>query len=81
MPTGHTLQKAGHRLISTPNLDLHECCLHSIAPRLGTLHLRLLRIIPLARSTEDIFSLFAREVFALVHAGRERVGVGASLAG
>jgi hypothetical protein len=74
------LIKSSHRLISTPNLHLEECCFFPIASFLRTLHLRFLCIIPSSGSTKNIFSLLPREVLALVVSLLEYVLVGTSLA-
>ena len=74
------LIKSSHRLISTPNLHLEECCFFPVASFLRTLHLRFLCIIPSSGSTKNIFSLLPREVLALVVSLLEYVLVGTSLA-
>jgi hypothetical protein len=54
---GHALEKAGHRLISTANLDLEEGGFLAIASISRALSRTLLRIVPGAGTTKDIFSL------------------------
>jgi hypothetical protein len=74
------LVKTSHRLISTPNLHLKECCFFSIASLLRTLHLCFLCIVPSSRSAKDIFSLLPREMLALVVLLLQYVLVGTGLA-
>lgn len=74
------LIKPRHRLIRTPNLHLKERRLITIASLLRTLHLRLIRIIPRARPSKNIFPLLSHIVLALVEALLEEVLVGAGLA-
>jgi hypothetical protein len=65
IPTCHTLIKARHRLISTPNLHLEERRLITIASLSRTLHPALLGVIPRSGTAENILTLFP-----LVHAPR-----------
>lgn len=74
------LQKTSHRLIGTPNLDLHKSRLITITPRFRALPRRLLCIIPLARPAEDVLPLDPLERLALVDAFGEAVLVRAGLA-
>ena len=55
----HALAKRRHRLISTPNLDLEERGLITIATLSRALHPALLGIIPCSGTAEDIFTLLA----------------------
>jgi hypothetical protein len=53
----HALEEAGHRLISTANLDLEEGSFLAIASIGRALSRTLLRIVPGAGTAKDIFSL------------------------
>lgn len=57
MAAGHALEKACHRLISTANLDLEEGSLFTITSISRALSRTLLRIVPGAGTTKDIFPL------------------------
>lgn len=59
IPTSHALEEARHGLIRTPNLHLIEGCFVAVAPICGTLNAALLRIVPRAGTTEDVFLFFA----------------------
>lgn len=66
MTAGHALVEACHRFIGTADLDLEERGLVAIASVIGALDLALLRIVPGAWTSKDIFPLDA-----LVHSSRE----------
>jgi hypothetical protein len=51
-----------HRLISTANLHREEGGLVPVAGRVAALNLLLLRVVPCARTAEDVLLLLAREV-------------------
>lgn len=57
MAAGHALEKACHRLIGTANLDLEEGSLFAITSISRALSRPLLRIVPGAGATKDIFPL------------------------
>lgn len=54
-----------HRLISTSDLDLEECCLVAHTSILWALCLRLVGIIPSTRPSKDIFPLLPGKVLPL----------------
>lgn len=59
IPTSHALEEARHGLIRTPNLHLIEGCFVAVASICGTLNAALLRIVPRAGTTKDVFLFFA----------------------
>lgn len=78
--TNTTLVKQAHRLISRSNLQLIKHSLHALTPLLPTQRLRLLRISPRLRPTNDILNLLARVVLRRLEeavAARDGADVGA----